>query len=239
MGHGFPGKLIVVEGVDGSGKSTQVDLLYKWLCANNHSVFFSEWNSAPLVKNTTRLGKRNKILTPTTFSLIHATDFANRLENQILPLLKAGVIVLADRYCYTAFARDAARDINPTWVRELYAFSPRPDLTLYFRVPASVSCERILEGRARIKFYEAGMDLNLSDDAAQSFRLFQQRIAREYEAMVEEYDFKVVDGTLPIEVQQSLVRDIVSETLEGYEGLHTDMRPLPRGPVASAGRSRQ
>lgn len=169
----YPGKLIVVEGVDGSGKSTQVDLLYKWLQASRYSVFFSEWNSSPLVRATTRMGKKKRLLTPTTFSLIHATDFANRLENQILPFLKAGAIVLADRYAFTAMARDVARGVSPRWVRNLYAFAPQPDLAFYFRVPTSVSCERILSSRATIKWYEAGMDIGLSSDIRQSFRIFQ------------------------------------------------------------------
>lgn len=233
MTNAYPGKLIVVEGVDGSGKSTQVDLLYKWLCANDYSVFFSEWNSSPLVKSTTRMGKKRKILTPTTFSLIHATDFANRLENQILPLLKAGVIVLADRYMFTAFARDVARGISPSWVRALYGFSPKPDLSFYFRVPSTVSCERILSGRASIKYYEAGMDIGLSDDVRQSFRLFQQRIAREYDAMADEFGFRVIDGTQPIEIQQEQMRDIVREELRGFRGLHAGT--LPRNRDAMAG----
>ena len=118
----YQGKLIVVEGIDGSGKSTQIDLLYKWLQSQGHSVYFTEWNSSELVKSTTRLGKQEKMFTPTTFSLITGTDFADRWENYMLPLLKAGVIVLADRYAFTAFARDVARGVDPTWVRDLIFF---------------------------------------------------------------------------------------------------------------------
>ena len=228
MSKPMPGKLIVVEGVDGSGKSTQVDLLYKWLVGKGYSVCFSEWNSSPLVKSTTRLGKKRKLLSPTTFSLIHATDFANRYENQIMPLLKAGVIVLADRFTYTAFARDVARGVSPRWVRNLYSFAPKPDLAFYFRVPTSVSCERILTGRAEIKWYEAGMDLNLSDDVRTSFRIFQQRIAEQYDAMVTEYGFRVIDGTLSIEEQQKHVRSIVTKELQRFRGLHAGHLPPPR-----------
>lgn len=111
------GVLIVVEGIDGSGKSTQIHLLHQWLVSAGYRVFFSEWNSSALVKGTTRLGKKRKSLTPTTFSLIHATDFADRTEHQIIPALKAGAVVLADRYVYTAFARDAARGVSRDWVR--------------------------------------------------------------------------------------------------------------------------
>ncbi len=107
--HRYPGRLFVVEGTDGSGKSTQLQLLYQWLKAEGYHVFFSEWNSSPLVKDTTRRAKKRRLFTPATFSLLHATDFADRTERDIVPPLKAGAIVLADRYIYTAFARDVDR----------------------------------------------------------------------------------------------------------------------------------
>jgi len=215
------GKLIVVEGIDGSGKSTQIDLLYKWLQSQGKSVYFSEWNSSDLVKSTTRRGKKRHILTPTTFSLIHATDFADRWENYILPLLKAGVFVLADRYAFTAFGRDVARGVDPQWVRNLYSFALHPDIVFYFRVPLDIAVNRILAARAKIKYYEAGKDLGLSDDKVTSFRLFQKRIFDEYEKMIEEFSFTVIDGTLPISIQQKEVRSIVQEMLQGWQGLLT------------------
>src|SRR5580704_13821590 len=110
------GKLIVVEGIDGSGKSTQISLLSQWLRSRGFAVAFSEWNSSPLVHETTRRGKKKEMFTPTTFSLIHATDFADRLEQYIIPLLKAGAVVCADRYAYTAFARDVVRGVDRAWV---------------------------------------------------------------------------------------------------------------------------
>jgi dTMP kinase len=172
----YRGKLIVVEGIDGSGKSTQIDLLVKWLTSQGRTVYFSEWNSSGLVKSTTRLGKKEKLFTPTSFSLLQATDFADRWENHILPMLMAGAVVLADRYAFTAFARDVARGVDRQWVRNLYSFAPQPDLALYFRVPLDVAIERILSARAKIKYYEAGMDLGLAEDKTQSFGLFQKRI---------------------------------------------------------------
>jgi dTMP kinase len=217
----YKGKLIIVEGIDGSGKSTQIHLLYQWLQSLGNSIYFSEWNSSKLVKSTTRLGKKKHILTPTTFSLIHATDFADRWENHILPLLKAGVVVLADRYAFTAFGRDVARGVDPQWVRNLYSFALQPDMAFYFRVPLDVSVNRILESRAKIKYYEAGKDLGLSDDKVVSFRLFQQRICDEYEKMIDEFGFTVIDGTLPIHEQQQHVRDIIREFLQGWHGLPT------------------
>jgi dTMP kinase len=163
----------VVEGIDGSGKSTQLSLLHKWLESKGYGVVFSQWNSSPLVKDTTKLGKRKKLLTPATFSLIHSTDFADRTERSILPLLKAGAVVLCDRYTYTAFAGDVARGMDRQWVRELYGFAVQPTVAFYFRVPPETAIGQLLEGRDGFKFYEAGMDLDLSDDPEESFRYFR------------------------------------------------------------------
>src|SRR6202043_1513298 len=121
--HAYPGALVVVEGIDGSGKSTQLYLLKRWLEIGGYRIHFTEWNSSPLVKSATRRGKQRRLLTPTTFSLLHAADFADRCERQILPLLHSGYLVLADRYVYTAFARDVARNCSPRWLRNLYRFA--------------------------------------------------------------------------------------------------------------------
>jgi dTMP kinase len=207
------GKLIVVEGIDGSGKSTQLSLLSQWLRSQRIAVAFSEWNSSPLVRETTKRGKKKNMFTPVTFSLIHATDFADRLERYITPLLKAGAVVCADRYAYTAFARDVVRGVSRRWVRNLYRFAVRPNLAFYFRVPLEVAIGRILGGRDAIKYYEAGMDLGLSRNVQESFRLFQGRILDEYEAMIDEVGFHVIDATGSIEHQQQQMRDIVTREL--------------------------
>lgn len=224
----YNGKLIIVEGIDGSGKSTQIDLLHKYLISQGLSVYFSEWNSSDLVKSTTRFGKKDRLFTPTTFSLIQATDFADRWENHILPLLKAGVIVLADRFAFTAFARDVARGVDPEWVRNLYSFATQPDIAFYFRVPLDVAVDRITSSRAEIKYYEAGMDLGLSDNKVTSFRLFQGRILDQYDLMVPEFNFTVIDGTLPVEEQQKIVRQTVKKALRGWKGLPHPTLPLRR-----------
>ena len=203
------GKLIVVEGIDGSGKSTQIQLLHKWLEARGHEVVFTEWNSSDLVRMATKRGKKKNLLTPTTFSLLHATDFADRLTYNIIPYLKAGITVLADRYIYTAFARDTARGVDRQWVRDLYAFAVKPDAAFYFRVPIDVAVKRLLGARAKIKFYEAGMDVGLSPDPVESFRLFQGKVIDEYDRLTGEYSFRVIDGTRNIDAQQRQVRDIV------------------------------
>jgi dTMP kinase len=213
--HRFPGRLFIVEGIDGSGKSTQLSLLHKWLDSEGYVVYSSEWNSSPLVHDVTKRGKKKKMLTPMTFSLIHATDFADRTEHHIIPPLKAGAVVLADRYIYTAFARDVVRGVSPKWVRELYAFAVKPTIAFYFRTPLDVAMKRILGGRDAIKYYEAGMDLDLSDDLEESFRLFQGRIIDQYEAMIDEFGLVTIDATRSIEDQQAEVRRIVSEALSG------------------------
>jgi len=211
--HRFRGKLFVVEGIDGSGKSTQLTLLHQWLRGEGHGVVYSEWNSSPLVSDTTRRGKKRRMLTPATFSLIHATDFADRMEHNIIPLLKAGAIVLCDRYIYTAFARDVARGMDPGWVRELYSFAVKPTGAFYFRVPLEVAMDRLLSGRSGVKYYESGMDLGISDDPEESFRLFQGRILEEYEKMIRDFDLHVIDATMPIEEQQTQVRQMVKTKL--------------------------
>ena len=207
---GFPGRLIAVEGLDGSGKSTQVHLLQKWLEQQGCKVFFSEWNSSALVKSATSKGKKQNLLTPTTFSLIHATDFADRYERQLLPLLRAGYIVLCDRYIFTAFARDVVRGCPPDWVRGLYSFAALPDLTFFFRADLEVSLARILDNRPVLKFHEAGMDLNLSPDPYESFRIFQGRIFEQYLAMSTEFQFTIMDANQRIEEQQGLVRKLLT-----------------------------
>jgi len=210
----FPGRLIAVEGLDGSGKSTQIYLLKRWLELEGLKVFFSEWNSSALVKSATTKGKKRELLTPTTFSLIHATDFADRYERQLVPLLRAGYIVLCDRYIFTAFARDTVRGCPPEWVRGIYNFAALPDMTFFFRAQLEVALQRILEGRPELKYFEAGMDLRLASDPYESFRIFQGRILEQYLAMSAEFDFLVIDANQPVEAQQSELRELISSKID-------------------------
>ena len=207
--HPPAGRLFIVEGIDGSGKSTQLTLLAQWLKSEGHPVVFSEWNSSAIVKSTTSRGKRRKLLTPLTFSLIHATDFSERVEREIIPSLKAGAIVLADRYAFTAFARDVVRGVDPAWVRSLYRFAPTPTMAFFFRVPLETALRRILSGRPKLKWYEAGMDLGLHADPQESYRMFQSRILLEYEKLVQEFHLAVMDATQPAEIQQRLLREAI------------------------------
>jgi len=216
---GYPGRLIAVEGLDGSGKSTQIKLIKRWMELQGLKVFFSEWNSSVLVKSATSKGKNRELLTPTTFSLIHATDFADRYERQLVPLLRAGYLVLCDRYIFTAFARDVVRGCSPDWVRGIYEFAAQPDLVFFFKAPLETTMGRILDGRPQLKYFEAGMDMNFSSDMYESFRLFQGMQLEQYLAMSTEFDFLLVDAKGRVEEQQSILRQLISEhiNLDAYK----------------------
>lgn len=217
------GILIVVEGIDGSGKSTQIHLVDRWLRSKGYDVFFTEWNSSETVREITSKGKKKARLTPMTFSLLHSTDFADRYEKNIYPLLRAGYIVLADRYIYTALARDTVRGCDKSWVKNMYKYARKPDLTFYFRVPIETAVNRIVSGRPKLKHYEAGMDLGLSKDEYESYRIFQGRIVDEYESMVKDENFEVIDGTLEIEKQQNTVRRSVLKVLKMNDKLRRNI----------------
>src|SRR5277367_375526 len=223
----FPGRLIAVEGLDGSGKSTQIYLLKRWLEAEGIKVYFSEWNSSELVKSATSKGKKRELLTPTTFSLIHATDFADRYERHLVPLLRAGYVVLCDRYVFTAFARDVTRGCPVEWVRGLYNFAALPDLTFFFKADLEVSLQRILDGRPKLKFFEAGMDLRLSTDPYESFRIFQGRILEQYMAMSKEFNFVTMDANENVEKQQVIVRKLVGDRIDLKKFKRRSPLPLP------------
>ena len=223
----LPGKLFIVEGIDGSGKSTQLDLLHKWLVSEGYLVVVTEWNSASIVKQTTRRGKKRRLLTPMSFSLIHSADFASRTYQQILPALRGGAVVLADRYVYTAFARDAVRGVNREWLRDLYSFAVKPSLAFYFDVPLAEAITRIRGGRAQLKYYEAGLDLGLSSDPEESFARFQGLIRHEYEQLVDEFGLIRMDATQTLIRQQRLMREIVRPHL-------TDIVKMSTGEVREA-----
>ena len=215
------GRLLVVEGLDGSGKSTQARLLVKWLQSRGYRVFFTEWNSSELVSDVIRRGKKKGLLTPTTFALLHATDFADRLERQIMPPLRAGYFVVCDRYAYTAFVRDTARGCDPAWVRNMYSFAPIPDKTLYFRVPVQISLDRKLASREPISYYEAGMDLHLSDDLVESYQRFQSALRRGYEKLVTTDHLVPIDAAKPVEQVLTRVRSEVKPLLADFPKMET------------------
>lgn len=207
--HQYPGRLIVVEGIDGSGKSTQMDLLSDYLQSKGFGVLKSAWNSSPDISPIIRKAKKKQILTPYAFSLLHAADFSFRYTYEILPAMEAGMVVLSDRYIYTAIARDCARGIPKKWLLSNFRFAIVPDVTFFFRVDPEISYQRITRTRS-IKFYEAGMDLNLSNNPRESYILFQSKVLSEYEAMKTDYGFHIVDATLSLEKTQTQMRRILA-----------------------------
>lgn len=211
--HSYGGTLVCVEGIDGSGKSTQLTLLRDWLKASGKDVIFTEWNSSELIAQTTKLAKKKNMLSARTFSLLHAVDFADRLKQVIAPALKAGFIVLADRYAYTAFARDVARGVDPLWVREVYDFAIKPDLSIYFDIDPKTSLDRICSNRAP-KFYEAGMDLKLSNDPYESYLIFQSKVINEYKKMLDEFGIVKLDANDTIHKKQVEIRSMLQQILK-------------------------
>lgn len=209
--HTYAGKLIAAEGLDGSGKSTQLQLLQFWLQAEGYEVVVTEWTPSKLIRRTLKTARKQGQVDPMLLSILYATGFAEIYERDIVPSLQRGAIVLVDRYIYTALARDLARGVERTWVEDIYHFAIRPDLAIYFQISADQSLERILSNHPRLKYYQAGMDLGLSLDPMASFRAFQQRILQAYETMIDAYSLLRLDATLPIKQQQHLLRQAVEK----------------------------
>ena len=216
--HPFPGLLIAVDGVDGSGRATQLDLLAVWLQVHGFGVVRSSWNSSKLVAKTIDEARRQKTLTPLTYSILHATDVAERQETEIIPALRAGYVVLADRYVFTAFARDIARGVERDWIYNLYGFALRPDLALYLRIDAETSMGRVM-GIAGEATAEEAVERASVRGAIDSFRQFQERVVEEYEQLVSPFDLVAVDATDPVRTQQQRVRDLATAVLERMGGL--------------------
>jgi len=211
--HGYPGLLIAIEGTDGAGRTTQIDKLRDWLAIESYGTVISEWKTSKLISKAIDQAKEKNLLNAYTFSLLYASDFADRLENTIIPALKAGLIVLTDRYTYTAFSRDVVRGVNPLWIRKLYNFAPQPDLIFYLQMPVDVLLKRII-GTSGFNYYESGRDIGLSTDFYESFKLYQRKILTEYSGMEEEFNFETIDGTSSIDSIQSCMRKRVKELLK-------------------------
>jgi dTMP kinase len=219
--HQYPGKLIVLEGTDGVGRSTHSEQLQNWLAVEGHGVTRTEWKSSQLISKVIDKAKDKNALNTITFSLLYATDLADRLNNIIIPALQAGLIVIADRYYYTAFARDVVRGADPTWVRKLYGFAVEPDLIFYLQVPLEPLLRRIITTRGGLDFYESGRDIGMSTDLYQSFKLYQSQILFEYERMAVEYDFRMVDANEPVDQVQKSLRKEISKLLRDSHRLTT------------------
>src|SRR5215467_2449605 len=213
MNNEYPGKLIVLEGTDGVGRSTQAALLQSWLAVEGYGAEVTEWKSSELISKAIDEAKSKNALNTITFSLLYATDLADRLHNVILPALRAGLIVIADRFYFTAFARDVVRGADPTWVRKLYGFAVEPDVVFYLKMPVEPLLRRIITTRGGLDFYESGRDIGMSTDLYQSFKLYQSKILKEYERMVDEYGFKVIAGDESTDVVQRHLREHIQEIL--------------------------
>jgi dTMP kinase len=208
--HGLPGTLIVVEGVDRSGRSTQIERLTEWLDRRGVDVVRTDWSTSPHISKAIHKAKEEGTLRPITFSLFYAADFADRVANVIVPALERGEVVVADRYVYTAFARDIARGADRRWLTTLYRYAPQPDVVIYLRVPPDVTQQRVPSMPVKaLDRYEAGLDLGLSDDPARSFQMYQQRVFEEFERLAVEHRFVVVDGERKVEAISRSIRDIV------------------------------
>lgn len=211
--HGYPGLLIVIEGTDGSGRTTQIQKLREWLAVESYGVVISEWNTSNLMSTVISKAKEGNLLNANTFSLLYASDFADRLENNIIPALKAGLVVLADRYIYTAFARDVVRGVSPVWVRKLYEFAPEPDMTFYLKMSCNALLKRIIS-TSGLDYYESGRDIGLSTDFYESFKLYQRRVLAEYAKMSEEFNFTTINGMLSVPNIQNILRDKIEELIK-------------------------
>jgi dTMP kinase len=201
----YPGKLIAIEGTDGVGRSTQIRLLREWLEVQGYGVIETGWTRSELMQPTIDLAKSSNTLNKLTFVLLYATDFADRLEKEIIPALKAGFIVLSDRYIFTAMARAGVRGVDRAWVRSLYGFAIAPHLVFYLKIDERGLIRRVLQARG-MDYWESGMDLKLGDDIYESFRVYQKALLKEYASMADEFGFRVLDAKRKVDVIQDELR---------------------------------
>ena len=217
----YPGKLIAIEGTDGVGRTTQVQLLREWLEVKGYGVVETGWTRSPLMQPTIEIAKSSNTLNKLTFVLLYATDFADRLEKEIIPALKAGFVVLSDRYIFSALARAGVRGVDRMWLRSLYGFAIAPHLVFYLKIDVDTLIGRVLEARG-MDFWESGMDLKTGDDIYDSFRAYQNKLLREYNAMADEFGFRVLDARRPVDaIQEDLRRQVqafLSSSDIGVEG---------------------
>ncbi|MFA5861517.1 MAG: dTMP kinase [Candidatus Thermoplasmatota archaeon] len=220
------GKLLVIEGTDGVGRSTQISMLVPWIETHGHAVVLTGWNRSLLVSKLITSAKEGTLLNKVTYTLLYATDFADRLERVVIPALKAGMVVIADRYVGTAFARAGVREVDHEWMRELYSFAPKPDLTIYMRLDVDELLPRTLD-RTRLNYWESGMDQHMGEDIHDSFIQYQGRLVQNYDEMAKEFGWHVVDARRTTEHTQVEIRRAVGELLGiPSERVHDRLKPL-------------
>ncbi len=220
-GAGFPynpvkeleGKLIVLEGTDGVGRSTQIQLLRRWLEDSGYAVSDTGLHRSPLTQAGLESAKTGHTLSPMTMSLFYATDFADRLENQIIPALKAGFIVLSDRYFFSVMARDIVRGADPIRERSLYGFALKPDLVIYLRANVESLIARLVHGRG-FDYWESGMDIRCADNIYDSFVAYQGKLLDEFDKMSREYGFVTIDATRPVQAVSNDLKAQIKQLLE-------------------------
>ena len=211
--HGYEGLLIVIEGTDGSGKSTQISKLKRWIEDQSYGAMVSEWKTSKFIADAINDAKDKNLLNATTFSLLYAADFADRLEQVIIPALKAGFVVILDRYIYTAYVRDSVRGHDIEWVKNLYDYAPTPDLVFYLKLPVHKLLKRMI-GTGGLDFFESGRDIGISTDIYNSFEIYQTRCLQEYEKLEEEYNFITLDGTLSRSTIHNQIKEKIHEVLK-------------------------
>jgi len=207
------GKLIAIEGTDGVGRSEQIELLRDWIELQGYAVLETGWTRSNLMSRAIEAAKMGNMLERMTFSLLYATDFADRLENQIIPALEAGFVVLADRYIYTAFARDWMRKQDRQWIEDVFGFAVVPDLICYLRIDIESLIPRVIESGG-MNYWESGCDLHLGDDLFESFKNYQIHMIEEFDNMAEKFGFEVIDARQPIDEIQKVLREKVAPLLE-------------------------
>ena len=221
FGHGIPGvklddlagKLIVVEGADGSGRSSQIAALVDWLETLGHATVQVGLKRSTLVSEELEKAQNGNILSRTTLSLFYATDFADQLENTILPALRAGFIVLADRYIYTLMARDLVRGMDAAWLKNLYGMALKPDAVFYLEVPPEELVQRNLSKNATLDYWESGMDLGLSRDVFDSFLKYQTAMQASFRRLQRNYGFTIVNGSRPVDVVTNSLQKKITAVL--------------------------
>jgi dTMP kinase len=209
----YPGKIIAIEGTDGVGRSTQIHLLREWLEVQGYGVVETGWTRSPLMAPTIDLAKGSNTLNKLTFVLLYACDFADRLEKEIIPALKAGFVVLADRYIYTAIARAGVRGVDSQWIRQLYGFAIAPHLVFYLKIEVDALARRVLEAGG-MEYWESGMDMKAGDDIYDNFRTYQRQLLKAYAAMSDEFGFRVLEGRRSVNAIQEELRRQIGEFLQ-------------------------
>jgi dTMP kinase len=211
---GIKGRLIVIEGPDASGRSTQITMITSHLEANGHAVVNTGLRRSELIGEGILEAKRNLMLGKRTLSLFYAADFADQLENKIIPALHAGYIVIADRYIYTLMARDAVRGISRRWSHNLFGFAVKPDLVYYLDVDPNELVHRVFQKNSSLDYYESGADLRLSEDMLESFIKYQRLIGKEFQRMQKQYGIVPINGNRTVVEINSELQDRIIKTID-------------------------